>query len=119
MPVGMARGGAFDERTIPDRWIKPLLPEDVPEPEYADYDKGNFLEMARTQVWTGQYRRALVTLSQVRRGKPVEVALLRGEAQLAIGRFDRAIATLTDPEVASVPAIQTLLARVDAAMGKY
>jgi tetratricopeptide (TPR) repeat protein len=114
-----AIAGGFDDRTIPDRWIKPLLPEQVPEPDYPDYDKGNFLEMARSQIWAGQYRRGLVTLTMVRRGKPVDVALLRGAARFAIGRLDEAITTLTDPEVADVPAVQTLLARVKAAQGKY
>jgi tetratricopeptide (TPR) repeat protein len=116
-PTAFAAG--LEDQTIPGKWLKPLLPESVPEPAYADYDKGNFLEMARAQVWSGQYRRALVTLSEVRRGKPVDVALLRGQSRLAIGRFDEAIATLTDPEVADVPAIQTLLAQVYAAQGKY
>ncbi|MDP9173109.1 MAG: tetratricopeptide repeat protein [Planctomycetota bacterium] len=119
LPATIACGGKFDDRTVPGKWIKPLLPEDVPEPDYAQYDKGNFLEMARTQVWSGQYRRALVTLGMVRRGKPVEVALLRGEAALALGRFDRATATLSEPKVASNPQVQTLLARVKAAEGKF
>jgi len=114
-----ARGDDLEDQTIPGKWIKPMVPENAPEPQYPDYDKDNPLDRARDQVWAGQYRRALVTLESVESAKPIDVALIRGEAQLVLGRYDQALATLSDPAVADDPAVQTLRARVQTAQGDY
>ncbi len=113
-----ALGGSYDDQTIPGKWITPLLPEDMPEPTYADYDKDNDLEKARTQLWAGQYRRALATLSNVKKGKAIDIATIRGEAELALGRYDEALKDLGDAKIASDAGISTLRARVLAAQGK-
>jgi tetratricopeptide (TPR) repeat protein len=96
-----------------------LVPEDAPEPEYPDYDKNSPLEKARDQLWAGQYRRALVTLESGPPAKPLDIALIRGEAQLTLGRYDQALATLGEAGVETDPAVQTLRARVQEAQGNY
>lgn len=112
-----ARAGDYDQRIIPDKWIKPLLPEDNPEPDYADYDKNNLLEQARTQAWAGQYRRALVTLESVKRGDSTEIAQVRSECDFELGRYPAAITALSDPAVADDPTLQVLHARILDAQG--
>lgn len=110
-----ARGGEIEDQTIPGKWLAPLLPEDAPEPEYPDYDKNNLLEKARLQVEAGQYRRALVALELAGNGKPIDTALIGGQARLELGRYDEALAGLTLPD----PGVQTLRARVLAAEADY
>jgi tetratricopeptide (TPR) repeat protein len=115
-----ARAGSYDDLTIPGKWIKPLLPEQGNEPDYPGYDKNAAVERARDQFWAGQYRRALVTLEPITKPrKPVEVALLRAQCDLELGRYDVALAALGNPAVASDPAAQTLRARVLAAQGGF
>jgi cellulose synthase operon protein C len=110
-----SRAGEIEEQTIPGKWLAPLLPENAPAPEYPDYDKQNSLEQARIQLNSGQYRRALVTLQSAGNQKPIDVALIAGEARLELGRYDEALAGLT----ANDPAEQTLRARVLAAEGNF
>ncbi|MGA3065972.1 MAG: tetratricopeptide repeat protein [Tepidisphaeraceae bacterium] len=110
-----ARGGDIDERTIPGKWLNPLLPENAPEPAYPDYDAQNFLEKARLQLEAGQYRRALVTLQLAGNREPIDAALIAGEARLELGRYDEALFGLTAPDAG----VQTLRARVLAAQGNY
>jgi tetratricopeptide (TPR) repeat protein len=113
------RAGAYDDMTIPGKWIKPLLPEAGDQPDYPGYDK-NAIEQARDQYWAGQYRRALVTLEPVAKPKkPLEVALLRAQCDLELGRYADATAALGKPGVAAEPAAETLRARVFAAQGGY
>ncbi|HEY1921263.1 MAG TPA: tetratricopeptide repeat protein, partial [Tepidisphaeraceae bacterium] len=114
-----ARGGAYDDQTIPGKWIKPLLPEEGDQPDYPAYDK-DAIDKARDQYWAGQYRRALVTLEPVAKPrKPLEVELLRAECDLELGRYAEATAALGKPGVAGEPAAEVLLARVLAAQGGY
>jgi predicted Zn-dependent protease len=117
--VSTARAGIYDDETIPGKWLKPLVPERAEEPQYPDYDKNSDFDKAWDQCWAGQYRRALVTLESVKRGKPIRIAMIRGECQLALGRYDDALGTLGNPAVADDPEIQTLRARVMAAQGGY
>jgi tetratricopeptide (TPR) repeat protein len=122
MMLAVTRTGRCDDLedlTVPGKWIKPLVPEDAPEPQYPQYDKNNPVERARDQLWAGQYRRALVTLESARSGKPIDMALIRGEAELELGRYDAALATLGGSAVADDPAVQTLRARVQSAQGNY
>ena len=79
--AGQLRAGAYDDQTIPGRWLKQLLPEKAEEPHYADYDKDSALAKAHDQYWAGQYRRALVTLESVKKGKPRDVAIIRGNCR--------------------------------------
>src|SRR5580698_8921532 len=117
--VSVARGGSYDDQTIPGKWLKPLVPEQAEEPQYPDYDKNSGLDKAWDQCWAGQYRRALVTLEGVKKGKAIRIAMIRGECQLALGRYNDALTTLGNPAVADDPGIQTLRARVMAAQGGY
>jgi tetratricopeptide (TPR) repeat protein len=112
---GPARGGDIDDETIPGKWLTPLLPESAPPPDVPDYDKNDPLEQARLQLNAGQYRRALVTLQSVGNKKPVDSALVAGEARLELGRYDEALSGLTLAD----PAVQTLRARVLAAEGNF
>jgi tetratricopeptide (TPR) repeat protein len=113
--VPAARAGQIDDQTIPGKWLNPLLPENTPEPTYPDYDANNNLEKARIQLEAGQYRRALVTLQSAGNRKPIDAALIAGEARRELGRYDQALADLTAPD----PAVQTLRARVLAAQGNF
>jgi tetratricopeptide (TPR) repeat protein len=117
--VTAARGGVYDDMTIPGKWLKPLVPEQTQEPQYPDYDQNSAVDKAWDQYWAGQYRRALVTLESVKKGKPVRIALIRAECQLELGRYEDALATLANPAVAQNPQIKTLRARVMAAQGGY
>jgi tetratricopeptide (TPR) repeat protein len=85
-------------RTIPGKWIEPLLPESDPEPDYPDYVLQNPLAKAAMQMNAGQYRRALATIATVDSSKIQAVdtiPLVRAEALLDLGRYDEAIAALT------------------------
>ncbi|MGA2441498.1 MAG: tetratricopeptide repeat protein [Tepidisphaeraceae bacterium] len=122
----IARAGILDDQTIPGKWLRPLLPEQVEEPQYPDYDKSSALAKAQDQYWAGQYRRALVTvegfastLESVKKGRARQIALLRGQCQLELGRCNDALATLADPALADDPAIQTLRARALAGQGGF
>jgi tetratricopeptide (TPR) repeat protein len=115
----VARAGAYDDKTIPGIWVKPLVPESVDEPQYPDYDKNNAYQKAKDQFWAGQYRRALVTLGNLKKPRPLDIALLRGESQMILGRYADSLATLSDPAVAQNPAAIVLKARVLAAQGGY
>jgi cellulose synthase operon protein C len=116
----LARAGTYDDQTIPGKWIKPLLPESGDEPNYPGYDKNAAIERARDQYWAGQYRRALVTLEPIAKPKkPVEVAILRAQCDLELGRYDNAMAALGNPAVLNDPAAETLRARVLAAQGGF
>jgi cellulose synthase operon protein C len=110
-----ARGGDISEQTIPGKWIEPLLPENVTEPDYPDYDRNNPLEKARDQLDAGQYRRALATLTTVTSRKPLEIELIAGEAQVSLGRYDEALANLTGND----SGVQILRARALAGQGLY
>lgn len=117
--VSTARGGSYDDQTIPGKWIKSLVPEQGNEPDYPEYDKNSAVDKAWDQYWGGQYRRALVTLESAKKTKPLRVALIRGQCQLELGRYEDALATLGNPAVADDPQAQTLRARVMAAQGGY
>jgi tetratricopeptide (TPR) repeat protein len=114
-----ARADGLDDQTVPGRWIRSVLPENVPPPNYPDYDKGVLLEEARAQVFSGQYRRALVSLEKVTKGKPTDITIMRGQALLALGRFDQALTALGDAAVSGDPAVQILRSRVQEAQGDF
>ncbi len=111
--------GAYDDQTIPGKWIKPLLPEQGEQLSIPDYDQGSSLAQAQDLFWAGQYRRALVVLESVKSKRPEKVALLRGQCQLELGRFADALRTLDAPQFQESVPIQVLRARVMAAQGAY
>src|SRR5262245_20364097 len=52
--------------TIPQKWIEPLLPEDLPKlkaPEYATP-----VEQAKMQIFAGRYKLGLNTLKKIKDG---------------------------------------------------
>jgi cellulose synthase operon protein C len=114
-----ARAGAYDDKTVPGVWVKPLVPEAMEEPAYPEYDKNNAYQKAKDQFWAGQYRRALVTLGNLKKPKPLDIALLRGECQMILGRYDDALGTLSGAGIGDAPAALVLKARVLAAQGGY
>jgi tetratricopeptide (TPR) repeat protein len=111
--------GAYDDLTIPGRWLKPLVPEQGEQAQVPGYDQGSALDTAQDQYFSGEYRRALVTLNSIKKGKPRKIAVLRAQCQLELGRYADALATLGNPAVANEPAIQLLRARTIAAQGGY
>ena len=122
----IARAGILDDQTIPGKWLRPLLPEQVEEPQYPDYDKDSALAKAQDQYWAGQYRRALVTvegfastLQSLKKGRARQIALLRGQCQLELGRYNDVLETCANPAFANDPTIQTLRARAMAEQGGY
>jgi tetratricopeptide (TPR) repeat protein len=113
-PAG--RAGEIERHTIPQKWIEPLLPEDLPALKFPAYYGP--LDQARAQAFAGRYKRALFTLRQATKADPAAVALIRGQALAATGQLDAALAALSDPAVADKPSIQVQRARVLGQMGK-
>ncbi|HMB96439.1 MAG TPA: tetratricopeptide repeat protein, partial [Tepidisphaeraceae bacterium] len=61
----------------------------------------NDLDKARLESFTGRYKKSLLTLLNVHDGDRVEIALIKGKSQAALGQRDEALATfsLDDPRV--------------------
>jgi tetratricopeptide (TPR) repeat protein len=98
----LARSDDLLSRTIPGKWIEPLVPESDPEPAYPEYYAKDLLAKASMQINAGQYRRALSTLGQVPPTKsPNDVSVLKVKAMIALGRFDAALELLSKPELAT------------------
>jgi tetratricopeptide (TPR) repeat protein len=91
-------------RTIPGRWIDAIAPERDPEPYYPDYVRNDPPARAALQINVGQFRRALSTLSRL---DPARTVLLRARAMIGLGRFEPALALLTQPD------LETQLLRAD------
>jgi cellulose synthase operon protein C len=104
-----ARGDVFVEQSIPQRWVRQFQPEELPELTHpAWFDE---LDKARAEAFRGRYRKALMTLHGAEDADPVEAALVKGQALLALGRHERAMAALSDESVADEPRVQVLRAR--------
>jgi tetratricopeptide (TPR) repeat protein len=105
-----ARGDDMLSRTIPGKWIEPLVPESDPEPYYPEYIQDDPLARATEQVNAGQYRRALATLYRMDPGKSTPGALVvKARALAALGRVDQAEALLTGSDVESEVLLADLL----------
>src|SRR5450432_133844 len=96
---GVARGEDLLDRSIPRKWITPVLPEDLPDLEYPSW--ANDLDKARLESFAGRYKKSLYTLLKTKDADAVEVALIRGTSLDALGRHDEALAALLldDPRV--------------------
>jgi cellulose synthase operon protein C len=97
-------------RTIPGKWIEPLVPESDPEPYYPEYIRDDPLAKAAVQVNEGQYRRALATLNRMdpaKRTPPEDI--LKARALAALGRMDQAEALLKGPDLESQVLLADLL----------
>jgi tetratricopeptide (TPR) repeat protein len=109
-----ARGYDFVKDSIPNRWIEPLVPEDLPDLKYPSYF--NDVDKAKAQVQAGRYRKALVTLAKAKNADPVEAAILRATAQFVLGRTDQALESLKKAK--DDPRAAILRARIFASLGK-
>jgi cellulose synthase operon protein C len=111
-----ARGEDVLSRTIPGKWIEPMVPERDPEPYYPDYVHDDPLAKAALQINAGQYRRGLATLYQI---DSPGAAKLRATAMIALGRFDPALAILSRADLAGDLEAQTLRADLLGRMERY
>src|SRR3954452_18504031 len=113
-----ARAQDVTHRTIPDKWIEPLLPEKLSKLDYPGY--ANPLDHARLEAFTGRYKLSLQTLRKADASKadPVEVALIRAASLAATGARDEAMKALSEPAVASHPRVQVRRAQVLSDQGK-
>jgi tetratricopeptide (TPR) repeat protein len=115
--------------TIPQKWIDPLLAEDLPDLKYPAYFED--FDKAKAQANAGRYKTALITLRKITNPKPeqlVTLALARGKALAALGRPDEALKALSaddkvklkDKEIplADHPQVQVLKIQVLADVGR-
>src|SRR2546421_188958 len=101
VPARRAAGGDLARDSVPQKWIEPLLPEDLPELTYPAYF--NDFDKARAQSFSGRYKQSLHTLAKLKDVKPEQaaaVALVKGKALWAPGRLDEALQTLSHPALA-------------------
>src|SRR3954470_22747363 len=77
---------AFDwkKESIPEKWIRPLVPEEEKDAKYPAYFGD--LDKARAQMLGGLYRRSLVTLTTAKDVDPLEAAIVRASSLAALGR---------------------------------
>ncbi|HWE96689.1 MAG TPA: tetratricopeptide repeat protein [Tepidisphaeraceae bacterium] len=104
--------------SAPMKWVKPFLPENLPDLKYPAYF--NDLDKARAQEFHGRYKKALQSLQTFNPQKPEEVvavALIRSKALEALGKSQQAVKALSDEQVAKDPAVQVRRAQVLAGMG--
>ncbi|HEY7116395.1 MAG TPA: tetratricopeptide repeat protein [Tepidisphaeraceae bacterium] len=113
----VARGDDFIQESIPNKWITPLIPEDLEKLEYPAYFKD--LDKAKLESFTGRYKLSLLTLKKVKGGDPLQVALIRATSLAAIGKKEAALKTLSGPGVADQPAAQIKRARILAEVARY
>src|SRR3954462_14347016 len=76
---------AFDwkKESIPEKWVRPLVPEEEKKAKYPAYFGD--LDKARAQALAGLYRRSLVTLNKSKDIDEVEGAIVRATSLAALG----------------------------------
>src|SRR5947209_2496745 len=116
--AGVGAAQDLTRRAVPQKWVEPLLPEDLPKLEVPEYVTKDAFEKARAEAFAGRYKIALATLHQVKGGDPIEVALVKASALAPLGRFDEALQTLSADKVQADPRAQVAKARVLADMGR-
>lgn len=105
--------------SVPMKWINPLLPEDLPDLKYPEYF--NNFDKAQAQEFGGRYKRSLITLGRIKNLKPDQVAdatVIKGRALAALGRWDQAIAALSNGPAQDAPAVQIERAKVLSKLGR-
>src|SRR5437016_11841925 len=105
-------------RAVPQKWIQPLLPEDLPKMELPEYVSKEALEKARAESFGGRYKLSLLTLQQAKGADPVEVALVKVSSLAPLGRRQEALDVTERAAVRDDPKIQVVRARVLAEMGR-
>jgi tetratricopeptide (TPR) repeat protein len=109
----------FLRGTFPQKWIDPLMPEDLPALTYPAYF--NDLDKARLESSTGRYKLSLSTLRRLKDPKPerlAEIAAIKSTSQGALGRWDDALLATLDPQVMDDPAVMVRRAEVLVQTGK-
>ena len=76
----------FAKESIPNRWIEPLVPEDLPKLKYPEYF--NDLDKAKMQVARGRYKLSLATLAKAKDVDPAEAMPVKAKALITLGRYD-------------------------------
>ena len=106
------------KRAIPNKWLQPMVPEDLAALKLPEYVSNDPLDKARAEVFAGRYKLSLLTLHSVKNGDPVEVALVRASALSPLGRREEAIQTLSEANIRNDPRVQVACARVLAESGR-
>ncbi len=109
----------FVRETVPHKWIERFVPEQLPEQKYPAYF--NDLDKAKFQAFTGRYKLSLLTLRKYKQPKPEELTALapvRAESLSALGRWQQATETLSDPAIVDRIEINVRKAQVLADSGK-
>jgi len=119
MALGLAdQAQDLTHRAIPRKWVEPLLRDDLPALQLPDYVTSSLLEKARGQVFAGRYKDALLTLQKIPHGDPIEIALIKTAALEPLGRWDEALAILSDQSVKDDSRVQINRARILSEMGR-
>lgn len=119
LPAFRAGAQDFVKDTIPQKWIDPYVPEDLPALDFRAYDDD--LSKAEQQVFSGRYKLALFNARKIKDPKPEllpRVALVKGRALAARGRYQEAIDALQDAKVADSPDVQVLQAELLSDLGR-
>jgi tetratricopeptide (TPR) repeat protein len=109
-------GADLEKMGLPNRWIEPLMPEDLPKLEHPEYFED--FDKAKAQLASGRYKLALATLHSAKSVDPLEAALVRGSALSALGRTDEALSVLSSDDLTDAPRAQLLRAVVLASIEK-
>ncbi len=112
--VGFAQDLTRD--AIPNKWLDPLLPEDLPKLTYPSY--ATALDRARMEIDGGRYKLGLATLKKATSEDPAQVAVLKAKALAQTGRRELAIEVLSQPAIANDARVQILKADVLVELGK-
>lgn len=105
--------------SVPQKWINPLVPEDLSDLEYPGYF--NDLDKARAQAFAGRYKLALQTLHKAKDLKPEQaaaVAQVKIRSLAATGRLEEALKVASDPAVATDPSIEVRRGEVLGDLGR-
>jgi len=108
--AGTSLAADLQKKGLPQRWLEPLMPEELPKLKHPEYFED--LDKAKAQLASGRYKLALATLYAAKQVDPVEAALVRGSALSALGRTDEALSTLSVENVVDAPRAQVLRAVV-------
>jgi tetratricopeptide (TPR) repeat protein len=107
------------EDSVPMKWIEPLMPENLPDLTYPTYFSN--LDKAQAQAFAGRYKLSLITLGNIKNPKPdqlADAALIKGTSLSAQGRWDEALASLSDAAVKDVESVRIEKAQVLSRMGR-
>ncbi len=96
----------------PSKWYQKYLPEKLPAMSLPEYISNSATDLAEAQVFAGRYKLSLITIAKAKAGNPARIALVKGAANWSLGRYDDALAAVSDPAAAPDPRVQVLHARI-------